>query len=43
MGKPREIYDISPLISEKSAVWPGDTPFGRKWLTQLETGSNIDL
>lgn len=38
-----KIFDISPLISEKIAVWPGDTPFSRQELLSLKSGSNIDL
>lgn len=37
------IYDISPPISESTAVWPGDVPFSRSWQCRLEEGSNIDL
>ncbi|MEY4631255.1 MAG: metal-dependent hydrolase/cyclase [Pseudomonadota bacterium] len=38
-----EIIDISPPISEASPVWPGDTPFSRKWNARIADGSNIDL
>jgi arylformamidase len=40
------IYDISPPISERLAVWPGDTPMRREVLSSLETGqigANITL
>jgi arylformamidase len=37
------IIDISPLISEKIAVWPGDTPLRRTVLCDINAGSNIDL
>lgn len=37
------IYDISPLIDERIAVWPGDTNFSRAWQCQIKDGSNIDL
>lgn len=37
------IIDISPVISEQIAVWPGDTPLRREVLCDIKTGSNIDL
>ena len=37
------IYDISPLISERLAVWPGDTPPTREVLLDLKRGDNITL
>ena len=39
----RKIYDISPLISEKTAVWPGDMSFRRKVALSLAAGDNIEL
>lgn len=38
-----KIIDISPEISEKIAVWPGDTPLRREVLCDIQAGSNIDL
>ena len=38
-----EIIDISPLISEEIAVWPGDTPFSQIPLCSIADGANIDL
>lgn len=38
-----EIYDISPLISESIAVFPGDTPFKRNVLMSQDQGSHLDL
>lgn len=38
-----KIIDISPLISEKIGVWPGDTPFSRRELMSIRSGANIDL
>lgn len=35
----KEIFDISPLISEKIAVFPGDVPFSRK-ISQDFKGKN---
>ncbi len=37
------IIDISPVLSESTPVWPGDTPLSRRWVTRLQDGSNIDL
>lgn len=37
------IFDISPPISETLAVFPGDTPFARRVLMDMRTGSNITL
>ena len=37
------LIDISPMISPKTAVWPGDTPFSQRFLCRIEDGANIDL
>jgi arylformamidase len=37
------IYDISPPISERLAVWPGDTPPMREVLLDMKRGDNITL
>ena len=37
------LYDISPLISPRLAVWPGDTPPSREVLCDLARGDNITL
>ena len=34
-----EIYDISPVLSERTAVFPGDEPFSRKVSLDFESGS----
>lgn len=39
----KDLIDISPVVSESSPVWPGDTPVSRNWLTRIQNGSNIDL
>lgn len=39
----QRILDISPRVSKRTAVWPGDIQFSQKFLTRLEDGSNIDL
>ena len=38
-----KIIDISPLISPRTAVWTGDTPFSQKFLCRFDTGANLDL
>ena len=37
------ILDISPLISERIAVWPGDVPFSRFVSCEMARGDNLDL
>lgn len=37
------LYDISPPIGERLAVWPGDTPPRREVLCDLRRGDNITL
>ena len=37
------LYDISPLISPRLAVWPGDTPPSREILCDLARGDDITL
>jgi arylformamidase len=37
------IFDISPPISERLAVWPGDTPPRREVLSDMRRGDNITL
>ncbi len=39
----RTIIDISPEISSKTAVFPGDTPFEQNFLLKIDSGHNIDL
>jgi len=38
-----QLIDISPLLSEKTAVWPGDIPLKRQLLCEIKNGDNIDL
>ena len=38
-----EIIDISPVVSERTAVWPGDVPFRRAVSLSIDRGDNIDL
>lgn len=37
------IYDISPLISSDTPVWPGDTPVGREVLCEISRGDSVTL
>ena len=37
------LIDISPLISEEIAVWPGDVAFSRSEMCSIKQGDNIDL
>ena len=37
------LFDISPLISPQTAVFPGDTPFKQDFLQALHKGDNLDL
>ncbi len=37
------IYDLSPLVSERLRVWPGDTPLRREVLCDMHQGANLTL
>lgn len=37
------IYDITPVVSPRIAVFPGDTPFSRDVLLSIEGGAHLDL
>jgi arylformamidase len=37
------LIDISPKLSERTAVWPGDVAFSRTVSVSIAAGSNIDL
>ncbi|MEW4567309.1 cyclase family protein [Tautonia sp. JC769] len=37
------IYDLSPPISDRLQVWPGDTPPTREVLLDLDRGDNLTL
>lgn len=39
----RRIYDISPLVSPRIGVWPGDTPLTREVLCDMRKGDNLTL
>ncbi len=38
-----KLYDITPLVTPKLAVWPGDTPASREVLCDLAKGDTITL
>ncbi len=38
-----EILDISPPVSPRIAVWPGDVPFSRSITCALADGATVDL
>jgi arylformamidase len=40
---PRRIHDISPLISPRLAVWPGDAPYVREVSLSLAAGDAVAL
>lgn len=37
------IHDITPLVSPRIAVWPGDVGFSREVACSIADGANIDL
>jgi arylformamidase len=37
------IYDLTPPISERLSVWPGDTPLSREVLCDMRRGDNLTL
>ncbi|MBP9707376.1 MAG: arylformamidase [Oligoflexales bacterium] len=37
------IIDISPPLSFRTPVWPGDTPLKRKTLLSMQEGANLEL
>lgn len=43
MNDRRRIHDISPPVSPRSAVWPGDTAVTRELLSQLAHGESVTL
>lgn len=38
-----KLIDISPLISPRLAVFPGDTPFSQDYLLRIDKGAHLDL
>ena len=37
------VHDISPRLSPRIAVWPGDVPLTQSWQCRIADGSNLDL
>jgi arylformamidase len=37
------IFDISEPISERTAVFPGDTPFTREWVARMRDGASCNV
>ena len=37
------LYDITPPVSERLRVWPGDTPLSREILCDIARGDNLTL
>lgn len=37
------VLDITPLVSTRLAVWPGDTPASREVLCDMKAGANLTL
>lgn len=38
-----KVLDISPRLSARTAVWPGDVPFSRHVALSIEGGDNLEL
>ena len=38
-----KLYDITPVVSDRLAVWPGDTPASREVLMDIDRGDNMTL
>ncbi|MBX9769560.1 MAG: cyclase family protein, partial [Bdellovibrionales bacterium] len=39
----KKIWDISPLLESRTAVWPGDVAFSSQKSLRIQDGQNIDL
>lgn len=37
------LIDVSPLVSPRIAVWPGDVPYSREITCAIADGANLDL
>ncbi len=42
-GPDWELVDVTQPLDERTAVWPGDTPFSRTWVMQLAAGDSCDV
>lgn len=43
LNSKKKYYDISPLVSPKIAVYPGDTPFSRQVTLSFQNGDHLEL
>ncbi|MEO0479880.1 MAG: arylformamidase [Planctomycetota bacterium] len=43
MSEGRRIWDISEAVSERSAPFPGDTPFTREWVARMADGASCNV
>jgi arylformamidase len=39
----RRIWDVSRAIGEVTAVFPGDTPFSRRWVMRMDRGDSCNV
>jgi arylformamidase len=39
----RRLWDISRAVGEDTAVWPGDTPFSRRWVMRIDQGDSCNV
>ena len=37
------LIDISPRIDPSIAVWPGDTPYGLRWVARMDQGASCNV
>lgn len=37
------VWDISEVVDEASAVFPGDTPFSREWVARMADGASCNV
>jgi arylformamidase len=42
-GAPKQVFDISPVLSPETAVWPGDLRLSRNIMLRLEDGHSVEL
>lgn len=43
MSGHRRLWDISPAVSARSPVFPGDTPYSQQWSATISAGSAVNL
>lgn len=39
----RRLFDISRVVREDTAVWPGDTAFTRRWVMRIDRGDSCNV